>query len=131
MIVRGNLPVSKGIESRIYTNRITVNGQYRTTYSGSQSRTPILFFLQLKTMKRRNKTTIIHSMTSRNNKMKKTRKKKKFVPLQKNRGGTKNTKGSSRILMWSLIALGVIVFIALFILSVILSGINISKGHLH
>lgn len=69
-------------------------------------------------------------MTSRTNRSRKTRKRKKIVPPPKRKGGTNNRPLSKRM-KYGLIALGIVLFIALLILSVVISNLGISKGHTH
>ncbi|MDN3707960.1 hypothetical protein BEI02_05300 [Elizabethkingia sp. HvH-WGS333] len=69
-------------------------------------------------------------MKSRTNRSRKTRKRKKFVPPPKRKGGT-NNRPLSKKMKYGLIALGVVLFIALLILSVVISNLGISKGHTH
>lgn len=69
-------------------------------------------------------------MKSRANRSEKIKNGKKFVPPTKNKGGTNNSP-LSKMMKYGLIAIGVILFMALLILSVVLSNLDISKGHTH
>lgn len=69
-------------------------------------------------------------MKSKTDRSRKKRKRKKFVPPPKRKGGT-NNKPLSKKMKHGLIALGVVLFIALLILSLVISNLGISKGHTH
>ncbi|WP_182983554.1 hypothetical protein [Sphingobacterium sp. UME9] len=67
-------------------------------------------------------------MKSGRNRSRKTRKRKKFVPPPKMKGGT-NNKRLSTMTKCLLIAFGVLVFIVLLMLSTVLSNMGVSKEH--
>ncbi|MBU7571009.1 MAG: hypothetical protein KAF41_10225 [Flavobacterium sp.] len=69
-------------------------------------------------------------MKPKRTKSRKTRKRKKFVPPPKRTGGT-NGKPLSKTMKYLLIAIGIILFIALLILSVVLSNMGIRRPHFH